>query len=113
MEPEVKEIAEIVCSHFGITVDEAVSRKRTAQMITARAFIMQLVKDILGSDKIITYKWLAGQLERDHATAIHTLRQHETRMKIEREYRWLFDEVKGKVNSSVTGLAWIISGAQL
>ena len=83
----IDDILDTVCNHFNVTPAAVQSKSRTHQLVVARQVSMYLAQKYTKMPAARIGKLVGG---RDHSTVIHSCRQVEQRMKIDRSF---FDDL--------------------
>ncbi len=89
--PSVDEIQKRVAAHYGLTITELVSKKRTQQIAHARQVAMYLVRKLVGASYPAIGRAFGG---RDHSTVIHACNAIEKRRSGDPDLSSLLDEIE-------------------
>ncbi len=79
----IDDILDTVCNHYNVTPAAVQSKSRTHQLVVARQVSMYLAQKYTKMPAARIGKLVGG---RDHSTVIHSCRQVEQRMKIDRSF---------------------------
>ncbi len=88
-------IIEVVSEHFGITVDQIMSKSRTSDVTKPRQIAMYLCKTMTDHPLDSIGQLLGG---RDHSTIIHGINKVRDEIMIDDNFRQVVDTVRKKIN---------------
>ncbi len=88
-------IIEVVSEHFGITVDQIMSKSRSGNVSKPRQIAMYLCKNMTDSPLDSIGQLLGG---RDHSTVIHGIKKVTDDMSLDPSFRELVETIKNKIN---------------
>ncbi len=88
-------IIEVVAEHFGITVDQMMSKSRTSDVAKPRQIAMYLCKTMTDHPLDSIGQLLGG---RDHSTVIHGVNKVKDEIMIDDNFRQVVDTVQKKIN---------------
>jgi chromosomal replication initiator protein len=74
----IRQIKEVVCDHFAITMQEMESARRTKSIVLPRMVAMYLSKELTGKSLPEIGRRFGG---RDHTTVLHSVRTIPVKMK--------------------------------
>ncbi len=88
-------IIEVVSEHFGITVDQIMSKSRTSDVSKPRQIAMYLCKTMTDHPLDSIGQLLGG---RDHSTVIHGINKVKDEIMVDDNFRQVVDTVRKKIN---------------
>ncbi len=88
-------IIEVVSEHFGITVDQIMSKSRTSDVTKPRQIAMYLCKTMTDHPLDSIGQLLGG---RDHSTIIHGINKVKDEIMVDDSFRQVVDTVRKKIN---------------
>ncbi len=88
-------IIEVVAEHFGITVDQMMSKSRSTDISNPRQIAMYLCKNMTDHPLDSIGQLLGG---RDHSTIIHGIKKVSDEMMIDENFRQTVETVRKKIN---------------
>ncbi len=88
-------IIEVVAEHFGITVDQMMSKSRSTDISNPRQIAMFLCKNMTDHPLDSIGQLLGG---RDHSTIIHGIKKVSDEMMMDENYRQTVETVRKKIN---------------
>ncbi len=88
-------IIEVVSEHFGITVDQIMSKSRTSDVTKPRQIAMYLCKTMTDHPLDSIGQLLGG---RDHSTIIHGINKVKDEIMVDDNFRQVVDTVRKKIN---------------
>ncbi len=88
-------IIEVVSEHFGITVDQIMSKSRTSDVTKPRQIAMYLCKTMTDHPLDSIGQLLGG---RDHSTIIHGINKVKDEIMVDDDFRQVVDTVRKKIN---------------
>ncbi len=90
-------IIEIVADHYGISVDQMISKTRSANIVRPRQIAMFLCRQMVDSPLDAIGSLLGG---RDHTTIIHGTKKIQAEYDENNDFRDEIDSIKKKINSN-------------
>ncbi|MCR4955839.1 MAG: chromosomal replication initiator protein DnaA [Lachnospiraceae bacterium] len=91
-------IIEIVSDHFGISVDQMISKNRSNDIAKPRQIAMYLCKNMVSEVSLDTVGSLLGG--RDHSTIIHGIKKIADEIEKDKEMNSTIETIKKKINPS-------------
>ncbi|MGC9150402.1 MAG: chromosomal replication initiator protein DnaA [Microbacter sp.] len=91
----IEHIRDIVCDHFGLKIEDMLSKRRDRQLAQARQIAMYLAKNYTQSS-LSTIGATIGK--RDHATVLHACKVVSDLMEMDKSYKGCIEEIKQKIN---------------
>jgi chromosomal replication initiator protein len=91
----IEHIRDIVCDHFGLKIEDMLSKRRDRQLAQARQIAMYLAKNYTQSS-LSTIGATIGK--RDHATVLHACKVVSDLMEMDKSYKGCVEEIKQKIN---------------
>ena len=89
-----EEILEIVSKNCNVTVTDILSRTRIREIAEARQLFCYIIRERFG----YPLSRVGRVVNRDHATAIHSIRAHKNRCDVIKEYRDLTKKVMSDID---------------
>jgi len=93
-------IMQIVSEMCNVTVDEMLSRTRIREVVDARQLYCFIMREKFG----FPLSKIGRSINRDHATAIHSIKQHTNRCDVMKDYKELTHKTFLKVNDVLSKL---------
>ena len=90
-------IIEVVSEHFGISIDDIISKKRNTEFVQPRQIIMYLMRMLTDTSLINIGKALG---KKDHTTVIHGINKIEEEIKENEDIKNKIETIKKKLNPS-------------
>ncbi len=88
-------IIDVVCEHYGITLNQIVSKSRSSDIAKPRQIAMYLCKNMTNSSQDYIGSLLGG---RDHSTIIHGINKITEECKTSEQLREQIETIKKKIN---------------
>lgn len=99
--PSVRLIKEIVAEHYGVTLLDMDSQRRTASLVRPRQVAMYLAKNLT----LHSLPAIGRQMgRRDHTTILYAVRKFDALTKSDAELAALVEQLKAKINERVERL---------
>jgi len=92
----IEHIRDVVCDHFGLKIEEMLSKRRDRQLAQARQIAMYLAKNYT-QHSLSAIGATIGK--RDHATVLHACKVVADLMEIDKSYKICIDEIQQKINA--------------
>jgi chromosomal replication initiator protein len=90
----IEQIRDVVCEHFGLKIEEMLSKRRDRELAQARQIAMYLAK-CHTKHSLSSIGELIGK--RDHATVLHACKVVNDLMEIDKQYRACVQEIQNKI----------------
>lgn len=91
----IEHIRDVVCDHFGLKIEDMLSKRRDRQLAQARQIAMYLAKNYTQLS-LSTIGATIGK--RDHATVLHACKVVSDLMEMDKSYKGCIEEIKQKIN---------------
>lgn len=88
-------ILEVVSEHFGISVDQIMSKSRSSDVAKPRQITMYLCKQLTDLPLDSIGQFLGG---RDHSTVIHGIKKVADEVTSDKNFKQTLDTIKNKIN---------------
>lgn len=92
----IEHIRDVVCDHFGLKIEEMLSKRRDRQLAQARQIAMYLAKNFT-QHSLSAIGATIGK--RDHATVLHACKVVADLMEIDKSYKGCIEEIQQKINA--------------
>jgi chromosomal replication initiator protein len=92
----IEHIRDIVCEHFGLKIEEMLSKRRNRELAQARQIAMYLAK-CYTKHSLSAIGDMIG--DRDHATVLHACKVVNDLMEIDKQYRACVQEIQNKIKA--------------
>ena len=92
-------IIEVVADHYGISIDQMISKSRSAQYVKPRQIAMYLCEEMTEATKTDVGKLLG---DRDHSTVISGINKIKEEYNTKEDYKHEIDTIKNKLNPIVS-----------
>jgi len=79
-----------VCSRYGLEWSMILSRSRVREVVDARRLYIGILRDIFR----LTLQEIGNILNKNHATILHNINQHDTFVKILKSYKKNYEEIE-------------------
>ena len=96
-EPTIPDIQRIVCEHFGISLTELKSKRRTQNLVVPRQIAMFLTRKLVNASFPVIGEQFGG---RDHSTVIHAQTAISQRQAADPALRTTIERLERSVVSS-------------
>jgi chromosomal replication initiator protein len=92
----VEQIRNVVCEHFGLKIEDMLSKRRNRELAQARQIAMYLAK----CHTKHSLSSIGEQIgKRDHATVLHACKVVNDLMEIDKQYRACIQEIQNKIKA--------------
>ncbi|MBB3187042.1 chromosomal replication initiator protein DnaA [Microbacter margulisiae] len=92
----IEHIRDVVCDHFGLKIEDMLSKRRDRQLAQARQIAMYLAKNYT-QHSLSAIGASIGK--RDHATVLHACKVVSDLMEIDKTYKGCIEEIQQKINA--------------
>jgi len=98
-ENKLKNVAAIVCRHYGINREDLDKNTRVHEIVLCRQVIWRIVRDIFGT--AMPYADIGTIGNRDHATVIYGIKAISNYLETDGRFAMEYEKISRTVNSSV------------